>query len=133
MVAQVSTPTPRIIRVYCPSHKVGFSTAASASIQCSSLIHTLASDFPSESFWEYCCDCQHYWPLDAAKGNRTSDDCPVCERHIDRRALCSECKVLSVESNDAGKRKVFFIPSQAMPKPACPGCLRVLNQAVLEH
>jgi len=94
---------------------------------------TLAHDFPSESFWEYCCDCQHYWPIDAAKGNKASDECPVCERHVDRRALCSECKVVSVESNDAGKRKAFFISSHAMTKPACPGCLRLSNQAVLEH
>ena len=133
MVAQVSTPTPRIIRVYCPSHKVGFSTAASASIQCSSLIHTLASDFPSESFWEYCCDCQHYWPLDVAKSNNGSVECPVCERHIDRRALCSECKVVSVESNNVAKRKLFSISPQAMTMPVCPGCLRRSNRPVLEH
>jgi hypothetical protein len=40
---------------------------------------------------------------------------------------------VSVESNDAGKRKAFFISSQAMTKPACPGCLRLSSQVVLEH
>ena len=133
MVAQISTPTPRTIRVYCPSHKVGFSAAATATIECSSSTHTLAYGFPNESFWEYCCDCQHYWPIDAAKGNKGSDDCPVCERHIDRRALCSDCKVMSVESNDAAKRKAFSISSQGLVKPACPGCLRQTDRAVLEH
>ena len=133
MVAQVSTPTPRTIRVYCPSHKVGFDAAATATIECSSATHTLAHDFPSESFWEYCCDCQHYWPIDAAKGDKGSDDCPVCERHIDRRALCSECKVMSVESNDAAKRKAFSISPQGLVRPACPGCLRQSNGAVQEH
>lgn len=133
MAAQVSTPTPRIIRVYCPAHKVGFSTAASASIECSSSTHTLARDFPCESFWEYCCDCQHYWPIDAAKGHTASDECPVCERHIDRRALCSECKVVSVESNDPGRRKAFFISPQGVTNPACPGCLRSSHGSVLEH
>jgi len=133
MAAQVSTPTPRTIRVYCPSHKVGFSAAASALIECSSATHTLAHDFPSESFWEYCCDCQHYWPIDAAKGNKGSEDCPVCERHLDRRALCAECKVMSVESNDAAKRKAFSISSQGSVSPACPGCLRQTNRAALEH
>src|ERR1044072_993037 len=133
MVAQVSTPTPRTIRVYCPSHKVGFSAAATATIECSSATHTLAHDFPSESFWEYCCDCQHYWPIDAAKGNKGSDECPVCERHIDRRALCAECKVMSVESNDAAKQKVFCMSSQGSVSPACPGCLRQANRATLEH
>jgi hypothetical protein len=133
MVAQVSTPTPRTIRVYCPSHKVGFSAAATATIECSSATHTLAHDFPSESFWEYCCDCQHYWPIDGAKGNKGTDDCPVCERYIDRRALCSDCKVISVESNEAAKRKAFSISSQGLVGPACPGCLRQFNRAVLEH
>ena len=133
MAAQLSTPTPRTIRVYCPSHKVGFSAAATATIECSTATHTLAHDFPSESFWEYCCDCQHYWPIDAAKGNKGSDDCPVCERHIDRRALCAECKVLSVESNDAAKRKAFSITTKGLVSPACPGCLRQTNRAVLEH
>ena len=133
MVAQVSTPTPRTIRVYCPSHKVGFSAAATATIECSSSTHTLARDFPSESFWEYCCDCQHYWPIDAAKGNKGSDDCPVCERRIDRRSLCAECKVISVESNDAAKRKAFSISAHGLVSPACPGCLRQNNGAVIEH
>ncbi len=133
MAAQVSTPTPRTIRVYCPSHKVGFSAAATATIECSSATHTLAHDFPSESFWEYCCDCQHYWPIDAAKGDKGSDECPVCERHIDRRALCAECKVMSVESHDAAKRKAFSIASQGAVSPACPGCLRQSNRTNLEH
>jgi tetratricopeptide (TPR) repeat protein len=133
MAAQVSTPTPRTIRVYCPSHKVGFSAAATATIECSSATHTLAHDFPSESFWEYCCDCQHYWPIDAAQGNKGSDECPVCERHLDRRSLCAECKVMSVESNDAAKRKAFSISSHGSVSPACPGCLRQTNRALLEH
>lgn len=133
MAAQVSTPTPRTIRVYCPSHKVGFSAAATATIECSSSTHTLAHNFPSESFWEYCCDCQHYWPIDAANGNKGSDECPVCERHIDRRALCSECKVMSVESNDAAKRKAFSVSSHGLASPACPGCLGQNKRVVLEH
>lgn len=133
MAAQVSTPTPRTIRVYCPNHKVGFTAAATATIECSSATHTLAHDFPSESFWEYCCDCQHYWPIDAAKGNKGSDECPVCERHIDRRALCADCKVMSLESNDAAKRKAFSISSQGSVSPACPGCLRQTSRANQEH
>jgi tetratricopeptide (TPR) repeat protein len=124
MAALVSTPVPRTIRVYCPSHKVGFSTSASTTIECSSQKHTLAHDFPNESFWEYCCDCQHYWPIDAAKNNTASAECPVCERHIVRRSVCVDCKVVSVESNNAAKRKAFSISSQGVPSPACPGCMQ---------
>lgn len=133
MAAQVSTPTPRTIRVYCPTHKVGFSTAASATIECSSGTHSLANDFPSESFWEYCCDCQHYWPIDAAKGNKPSDQCPVCERDIHRRALCAHCKVLSIESNDGGRRKAYFVSAETLIKPVCPGCSRQSVGPVQEH
>jgi len=133
MVAEVSTPNPRSIRVYCPSHKVGFIVAASATIECSSQTHALARDFPNETFWEYCCDCQHYWPIDSAKGSIASEECPVCERNIVRRFLCAECKVVSVESDDAGRRKAFSISSQGTVSPACPGCLHRSVGSRFEH
>ena len=133
MVAQVSNPTPRMIRVYCPSHKVGFLTAANSTIECSSQTHTLTRDFPTESFWEYCCDCQHYWPIDGTRSNAASDECPVCERTIVRRALCAHCKVVSVESDDAVKRKTYSISSEGTVSPACPGCLRRPAGRALEH
>ena len=82
MVAVAPTPPTRNIRVYCPTHKVGFSASASSVVQCGSQKHTLSTDFRTEGFWEYCCDCQHYWPLDAAKGNIATDECPVCERSL---------------------------------------------------
>jgi len=132
MVAQVSNPTPRTIRVYCPTHKVGFLTAANSTIECSSQNHTLARDFPNESFWEYCCNCQHYWPMDSVRGNTASNECPVCERNIARRILCAHCKVVSVEADDRIKNKTYFI-SNGRVSPACPGCLRRAAGAVLEH
>jgi tetratricopeptide (TPR) repeat protein len=131
MAAQPSTITPRIIRVYCPTHKVNFVLAAKATIECSSGTHTLARDFPTESFWEYCCDCQHYWPLDAAA--KGSDECPVCERNIVRRSMCAECKVISLESDEAGRRKAFSISAQGTVTPACPGCVRGANRQSFAH
>lgn len=133
MAAKLSTTTPRSIRVYCPSHKVGFQIAAKSTIECSSQTHTLARDFPSDSFWEYCCDCQHFWPIAAGKGNSVSEECPVCERKIARRFLCAECKVISIESDDAGKRKAYSITAQGLVSPACPGCLYRMSGARLEH
>ena len=131
MAAQPSSLTPRTIRVYCPIHKVNFDIGAGATIECSSGTHNLARDFPSESFWEYCCDCQHYWPLDAS--GKASEDCPVCERKIVRRSMCGECKVISVESDDAGRRKAFSISAQRTVTPTCPGCLRRANGQSFEH
>jgi len=131
MAANPSTVTSRLIRVYCPTHKVSFVIAANATIQCSSGTHTLARDFPTESFWEYCCDCQHYRPIDAT--SKGSDDCPVCERKIVRRSVCVECKVISVESDEAGRRKAFSISAQGTVTPTCPGCLRRSNKPGFEH
>lgn len=129
MAAQPSSLTSRTIRVYCPTHKVSFDVAANPTIECSSGTHTLARDFPAENFWEYCCDCQHYRPIDA-KG---SEDCPVCERKIARRSVCAECKVISVESNDAGRRKAFAVSAQGAVTPTCPGCLRRANRQSFAH
>ena len=131
MAAQPSSLTPRTIRVYCPTHKVNFVIVANAIVECSSGTHTLSRDFPSESFWEYCCDCQHYWPIDGS--GRGSDDCPVCERKIVRRSLCSECKIISVESDEAGRRKAFSISAQGTVGPTCPGCLRRRTSQSFEH
>lgn len=133
MVAQVSNPTPRTIRVYCPTHKVGFLTAATATIECSTQSHTLARNFPITDFWEYCCDCQHYWPMDSARGNTAGDGCPVCERTIASRVLCAQCKVVSVESNDPVKHKTYSISSGGVISPACPGCLRRPVGPTREH
>lgn len=131
MAAQASTITPRMIRVYCPTHKVNFVVPANATIECSSGTHTLAREFPNESFWEYCCDCQHYRPFDA--NSKGSDDCPICERKIARRSVCAECKVITVESDEAGRRKAFSISAQGAVTPACPGCLRRANRQSFEH
>jgi hypothetical protein len=131
MAAQPSSLTPRTIRVYCPTHKVNFDVAANATIECPSGTHTLARDFPRESFWEYCCDCQHYRPLDAS--GKSSDECPVCERKLVRRSLCAECKVISVESDQTGRRKAFSISAQGIVTPTCPGCLRRSNRQSFEH
>ena len=131
MAAQPSSLTPRTIRVYCPTHKVNFDVAANPTIECSSGTHTLAREFPAESFWEYCCDCQHYWPIYIS--GKGSDDCPVCERKTVRRSLCAECKVISVESDQVGRRKAFSISAQGTVSPTCPGCLRRSNRQSFEH
>lgn len=131
MAAQPSSLTPRTIRVYCPTHKVNFDVSANATIECSSGTHALAGNFPNENFWEYCCDCQHYRPIEAS--GKGSDDCPVCEREIVRRSVCADCKVISVESNDAGRRKAFSVSAQGIVTPACPGCLRRATGQSFEH
>ena len=133
MVAVAPTPPTRNIRVYCPTHKVSFSASASSVVQCGSQKHTLSTDFRTEGFWEYCCDCQHYWPLDAAKGNIATDECPVCERSLSRSFLCEECNVVSVESDTPGRRKEFSISAEYLPTPSCPGCLHKPQTKNVQH
>jgi tetratricopeptide (TPR) repeat protein len=131
MAAELSSLTGRSVRVYCPSHKVNFDVAANATIECSSGTHALATNFPNENFWEYCCDCQHYRPIDAT--GKGSDECPVCERKIVRRSVCADCKVISVESNEAGRRKAFSVSPQGIVTPTCPGCLRRASRQGFAH
>src|SRR5215216_3594409 len=133
MVALAPTPPSRIIRVYCPTHKVGFSASVASVVQCLSQRHTLSTDFSRDGFWEYCCDCQHYWPLDAAKGNTAADECPACERTFVRSFLCEECQVVSVESDSPGRRKEFSISSEGLPHPSCPGCLHKPLTTDVQH
>lgn len=133
MAALAPTPPSRIIRVYCPTHKVGFSAAAASVVQCSSHKHTFSTNFLSGGFWEYCCDCQHYWPLDAAKGNIGADECPACERELVRCFVCEDCYVVSVESDNPARRKEFSISAEGVPKPACPGCLNKPRATKVRH
>jgi tetratricopeptide (TPR) repeat protein len=132
MAALAPTPPSRIIRVYCPTHKVGFSAPASSVVQCSSQQHSLSTKFVEDGFWEYCCDCQHYWPLDSAKGNVAADECPACERELVRCFVCEECHVVSVESDSPGRRKAFSI-SEGIPNPTCPGCLNKPRATKVQH
>src|ERR1041384_2084427 len=128
MAAASKNPSVNEIKVYCPVHKLGFSAGATPTIECPNH-HTIATNFPYDPHWQYCCDCQHYTPsqLDAAA------DCQACDRPISKRFLCSECQLFSVESSSAGRRKVFSISPNGAPPPACPGCLRPVTGTPREH
>lgn len=132
MAATAESVTGRTIRVYCVTHKVGFDAQSHRVVLCASGNHALANAFPDDSFWEYCCDCQHCWLIDTAKNEAASDECPACEREIVRRYVCSACNVISIESNEPGRRKLFSL-SNGIPSPTCPGCLEKPSSAALEH
>ncbi|MDX6529199.1 MAG: hypothetical protein QOH41_1489 [Blastocatellia bacterium] len=132
MAATAESVTGRTIRVYCVTHKVGFDAQSNRLVLCTSGNHALASSFPDDSFWEYCCDCQHCWLVDTAKNEAASNECPACEREIVRRYLCSACNVISIESNEPGRRKQFSL-SDGIPRPTCPGCLDKRLATALLH
>lgn len=133
MAAPAQLITDRTIRVYCPTHKVGFDASANRTILCSSQKHTIAETFPSEAFWEYCCDCQHCWIVDLSKTAVATEECLACERAIVRRFVCASCNVVSIESDSPARRKAFSMSAQGTPNPICPGCLKKPSASVLEH
>jgi tetratricopeptide (TPR) repeat protein len=132
MAATAESVTGRTVRAYCATHKVGFDAPSNKPILCASGGHALAKSFPDQSSWEYCCDCQHCWLVDTARKDVASKECPACEREIVRRYACAECNVISIESNDPGRRKAFSVAT-GIPGPTCPGCLQTPNPSALEH
>jgi tetratricopeptide (TPR) repeat protein len=123
----------RYLRVYCPTHKVSFSVMEASGIVCEGGGEALAQNYPYESFWEYCCDCQSLWVSNLSKGEKSSGQCPVCSREIKRRYICDQCKVISLESDEAVKRKTFTI-ARGVVEPSCPGCSKIsAGITVREH
>jgi tetratricopeptide (TPR) repeat protein len=110
------------LRIYCVTHSLGFATPRAARVKCESGGHELDEGFPYSVLWEYCSDCQHYWLLDASR-TVAQEECPACERKLSNRFFCGACKVLTAESDSPGRRKAYWLSSQGLVTPACPGCL----------
>jgi formylglycine-generating enzyme required for sulfatase activity len=116
---------------YCPVHQIRFHTAAGEVIECDRMPHALGSGFPGQSPWTYCCDCATFSPYEPLNGNGRLKDCVVCERQITKRYLCSNCQVMSVESNALVRRKAHTI--EIVVQPNCPGCGSATNTTSTEH
>jgi tetratricopeptide (TPR) repeat protein len=100
---------------------------------CENGAHALALNFPQDDFFEYCCDCQSFWPSSLAQGEFVKDACPVCERKTARRFVCGDCNVVSIESDTSARRKQYSIPLAGAVTPSCPGCLKEQSAPVQEH
>ena len=123
----------REIRVYCPTHKTFFGAVAAGTITCRSGAHALTQNFLADEFWEYCCDCQSFWPSEIAREGKGREQCPACDRAAARRFLCDRCTLLSVESDEASRRKAHTILPSGGVSPACPGCLNPPGPRLLKH
>lgn len=123
----------KYLSVFCPVHKISFSAVRAGRILCESGRHSLAQSFPYGDFWEYCCDCQNFWPYDASAGGGQTKQCLNCARLVATRYLCSHCKVMSVESAEPeGEREFFIAPGEA-PQPSCPACLELETRPLRRH
>ena len=126
------------MRVFCPEHKRGFFAPRQSPIKCENRGHVLgALDFegegraPGEVLWQYCCNCEHFCPVDFERDGL--ERCPVCTRRSSLLYLCDRCHVMSFESNTPLQTKNFTLSADGVPQPWCPGCLRSASADLHEH
>jgi hypothetical protein len=131
------------MRVFCPEHKRGFFAPRQNPIKCENRGHLLGTiDFegegrqPAEIIWQYCCNCEHFCPIDFdeyALEQYGVERCPVCTRRSSLLYLCDRCHVMSFESNTPLQTKNFTLSADGAPQPSCPGCLRPAAADLHEH
>ena len=126
------------MRVFCPEHKKGFFAPRQSPIRCENRGHTLGElDFegsaklPALLQWQYCCNCEHFCPIDFAQDGL--ERCPVCTRRSSLIHLCNRCFTVSFESNTPLETKNFTLTAEGAPKPSCPGCLQPASVDLREH
>ena len=126
------------MRVFCPEHKRGFFTPRQTPIKCDNKGHILGElDFegeakaPVELQWQYCCNCEHFCPIDFDQDGLKH--CPVCTRRSSMLYLCDRCYTISFESNTSLQKKNFTLTSEGAPQPSCPGCLQATSADLREH
>ena len=126
------------MRVFCPEHKRGFLTPRQSPIKCGNRGHLLGElDFqgeaklPLELRWQYCCNCEHFCPIDFDQDGL--ERCPVCTRRSSMLYVCDRCYTISFESNTPLQTKNFTLTSEGAPQPSCPGCLRATSADLREH
>lgn len=126
------------MRVFCPEHKRGFFAPRQSPVKCENRGHLLGElDFegqgkrPVEIRWQYCCNCEHFCPLDFDQSGLAR--CAVCTRRSSLRYLCDKCHIISFESNTPLEIKNFTVTADGVPQPSCPGCLRPASADLHEH
>ena len=126
------------MRVFCRQHNKGFFTPRQTPIKCESRGHILGElDFhgtaktPVEIQWQYCCNCEHFSPIDF--GDEGLERCPVCNRRSSAMYFCDRCYAVSFESNTPLERKNFTLTPEGAPRPSCPGCLQEAPADLYEH
>ena len=126
------------MRVFCPEHKRGFFAPRQSPIKCENRGHLLGElDFegqskrPVEIRWQYCCNCEHFCPIDFEREGL--ERCPVCTRKSSQLYLCDKCHLISFESNTPLDVKNFSMTAEGVPQPSCPGCLRPAPADLHEH
>jgi hypothetical protein len=126
------------MRVFCPEHKRGFFAPRQSPIKCGNRGHILGelnfqgdTNAGSELHWQYCCNCEHFSPIDFDQDGL--ERCPVCTRRSSMLYLCDRCHCISFESNTPLQTKNFTLTAEGVPQPSCPGCLQATSTDLYEH
>jgi hypothetical protein len=126
------------MRVFCPEHKRGFFAPRQSPVKCENRGLLLGElDFegqgksPIEIRWQYCCNCEHFCPVDFDQFGLAR--CAVCTRRSSQLYLCDKCYVISFESNTPLDVKNFTLTPESVPEPSCPACLRPAPADLHEH
>ena len=126
------------MKVFCLEHRRGFFAPRQSPIRCENRGHVLGKlDFegeakpPFELQWQYCCNCEHFCPIDFRQD--VLDRCPVCTRRSSSLYLCDRCYTVTFESNTPLDIKNFTLTTDGAPHPTCPGCLQQPSTDLREH
>ena len=125
------------MKVFCPQHKTGFITPRRNPIRCENRGHVLGEFIfqgdakgPAETVWQYCCNCEHFCPIELDQPFKA---CPACGRRISLLYVCDRCFTFGFESSTPVHNKNFTLTSDGVPQPSCPGCLQESAGDLREH
>jgi formylglycine-generating enzyme required for sulfatase activity len=127
-----SRKAERKLRVHCTQHRILFEILEARTLVCDADGHALAHNFPFGEWWEFCCNCQTFWPSDAEQGSGGRESCPACEQPVGVRYLCHRCMVISNAPKTAQRGRGFRISVVGRVEPCCPGCYSVALP-VIDH
>ena len=89
------------MRVFCPEHHKGFLSPRQSPVRCENKGHVLGDlnfdgerKTPLELRWQYCCNCEHFCPIDV-KGQPCT--LSVCTRRSSLLHLCDRCGTISFD------------------------------------
>lgn len=130
------------MHVYCPEHTDIYWVPQNDPVLCPERGRHYLGRLPSilrceesasvTDFWEYCCNCQTFWPSNI--DGKASEKCPVCPGAGSVRYWCDKCYTISFDSPTPARRQIFTISHKGIPQPGCPGCSRtVLSSHLYEH
>lgn len=122
------------IKIHCPTHGSIFEMDSTPQINCDTVEHSLSNGFPISEYWEYCCDCQTFTPSTFGAGGKAKSSCFNCNRKSVNFFLCDECKIVSYDSNENTKGKIYKLDAKDGMLPDCVGCQKsFLGIKIYQH